>query len=481
MPATTDARTVTERVGVIYFLAVVASIGEFIRSFDINIMSGAILYLRSEFSLAPYEEGFAMSSAIIGCVIGAIFAGIACDRLGRKRTLMATAILYGISALGTTFPKTITEFNLYRIIGGIGVGFASVACPLYIAEIAPARIRGRLVMLVQFAMVFGLTCATITTYTMSLYGLSWRWMMASEGVPCVLFLVGLLFVPESPTWFWSNGRRDEAKRALANLIGQESADKQLQEVDDALARESGSYRELFQPGIRKALIIGVVLAIGSQTVGMTTLMYYAPTLFKKTGLDNSSAILRLVILNAWNIVCTFGAYNLVDSLGRRPLLLGGLTGLIGGLVFLGVVFLNKMSGIFVLLAFFVCIGAYILSIAPLTWVIISEIFPSRIRGRAISIATLGLWLTVYCTTQFFPPMVAHFEKTYGTPAGIFFSFAGAALCVLLFCWRWIPETKGRTLEEIGQSWKVQLTERQGERSRASAAANLPSANDRRLE
>jgi len=458
MTWTTKSLRDSRRPSFVYLISFVVSAGEFIRSFDINVMSGAILYLKNEFGLRPYEEGFAMSSAIIGCVAGAMLGGIACDWMGRKRTLFITVFLYGISVWGTATPVSMFEFNVYRIVGGIGVGFASVACPLYIAEIAPARIRGRLVMLVQFAMVFGLTSATITTYVMSVYGLSWRWMMASEGVPVLLMFMGLFLVPESPRWLEANHRREESLRVLTTLVGPDKAVGELQEIAESLSQETGSYRELLQPGVRRALVIAVALAVFSQLVGMTTLMYYAPVLFQKTGLEISSAIARLIILNVWNLLCTIVAFSLVDTLGRRPLLLCGLAGLTAGLALMGLVFHFRMSGLFVLLVFFVCIGAYILSIAPLTWVIVSEVFPSRVRGRAVAIATFGLWLTVYCVTQFFPPLVAHFEKLYGTAAGVFWMFAGAALSAFFFCWRWIPETKGRSLEEIGRSWRIPFTE-----------------------
>ena len=452
-----------------YVISLIVSLGEFIRSFDISIMAGAILYLREDFKLGPYEEGFAMSSAIIGCVIGALMGGRVCDSIGRKRALFATALLYAISVVGTVTPDRMWEFNLYRIVGGIGVGFASVACPLYIAEISPARIRGRMVMMVQFAMIFGATTAVFCSYILSRYGLGWRWMLASESAPVLLFFVALCFVPESPRWLVGKNRHREGLEILTSLSGSESARRQIEEIAKSLVGETGSYRELFQRGIRKALFIAVALAVLSQMVGMTTLMYYAPTLFQKTGLDPSNAILQLAILNLWNFACTFLAFALVDSLGRRPLLLLGTIGLSASLTLMGMVFHQQMGGVFVLLVFSLCIGFYILSIAPLAWVIMSEVFPLHIRARGIAIATFGLWLTVYLVTQFFPPVVAHMEKAYGTPAGVFWIFAGAALCAFFFTWRFIPETKGRSLEEIAKSWNVRVHE-SGERGGSSGTA-----------
>lgn len=437
----------------VYFACIVSSAGEFVRSFDINLMSGAILTMKHEFGMGPYEEGFAMSSAIIGCFIGSLLAGTASDRLGRKKMLLTTAVLYGLSAWGTVFPSSLWEFNTYRVVGGIGIGFASVVCPVYIAEIAPAHLRGRLIMLVQFAMVFGLTTSVITTYTMTRYGLHWRWMMASMGVPVLLFLVGLFWVPESPRWLLLRQRREEALRVLTRLFGPADAVKELRAIEGGLQEDRGSYRDLFHPILRRPLAIAVALATLSQMVGVTTLMYYAPVLFQKTGLDAASALGRLIILNGWNAMCTLLAYVLVDSLGRRPLLIVGTTGLAVGMALMGVAFHLGLSGTVVLVVFFICIGAYVLSVAPLTWVIVSEIFPSRVRGLAVSIATSALWLTVFIVTQFFPPAVAQFERQYGSAAGIFWGFSCVALAGVLFVWRCIPETKGRTLEEIGASWQ----------------------------
>lgn len=437
----------------VYFACIVSSAGEFLRSFDINLMSGAILSMKREFGMGPYEEGFAMSSAIVGCFIGSLLAGPASDRFGRKKTLLVTAVLYGISTWGTVSPASLWEFNLYRVIGGIGIGFASVVCPVYIAEIAPAVARGRLIMLVQFSMVFGLTTAVITTYTMTLYGLSWRWMMASMGVPVLLFFVGLFWVPESPRWLLLRQRREDALRVLTRLVGTHDAVAEIREIEGALHDETGSVRDLLKPGLRRPLAIAVALAVLSQMVGVTTLMYYAPILFQKTGLDAAGALSRLIILNGWNILCTLVAYSLVDSLGRRPLLIVGTSGLAIGMALMGGAFHLGLSGLMVLMVFFICIGAYVLSVAPLTWVVVSEIFPARVRGAAVSIATCALWLTVFVVTQFFPPAVAHFEQQYGSAAGIFWGFSCVALAGVLFVWWCIPETKGRTLEEIGASWQ----------------------------
>lgn len=437
----------------VYFVCIVSSAGEFVRSFDINLMSGAILSMRREFGMDPYEEGFAMSSAIVGCFIGSLVAGAASDRFGRKKALVACAVLYAVSTWGTVFPSSLWEFNLYRVIGGLGIGFASVVCPVYIAEVAPAKARGRLIMLVQFSMVFGLTTAVITTYTLTRLGLSWRWMMASMAAPVLLFLVGLFWVPESPRWLLLRQRREESVRVLARLVGADQAAAEIREIEGGLQDETGSYRDLLKPGLRRPLAIAVALAVLSQMVGVTTLMYYAPTLFQKTGLDAAGAIGRLIILNAWNILCTLLAYSLVDSLGRRPLLILGTSALAIGMALMGGAFHLGLSGLTVLLVFFICIGAYVLSVAPLTWVVVSEIFPSRVRGPAVSIATSALWLTVFMVTQFFPPAVTHFERAYGSAAGIFWGFSGIAVTGVLFVWWCIPETKGRTLEEIGASWR----------------------------
>jgi sugar porter (SP) family MFS transporter len=434
-------------------VALVAALGGFLFGYDISIISGAIIFLKSEFNLDPYQQGFAVSSAAIGCIAGPLVAVALSDLIGRRRTLVVAALLIGFSAIGTALPRTMLQFNLFRIVGGAGVGLASVVSPMYIAEMAPARVRGRLVSVNQLAVVTGLFIAIVVSYFLSFSG-SWRWMFASTALPVLCWLVCLTGLPESPRWLAARGRDEEARSLLARSEGPAQSEAALHEIKRSLAEETGGLAELFQPGIRIALLVAVMLAILQQMTGVSILLVYAPTIFKSAGFSAASdAIWQAIPLNIWNIVCTTIALWLVDRLGRRPLLLIGTAGMALGLVIMGLCFRFGWGGYPVLAVMFLCVGAYVSSLAPLTWLIMSEIFPTRIRGRAMSIAGVALWLSFFLGSQIYPPLTSFFEHTYGSPAGVFWLFAAVCVFAFGFCWRLVPETKGRTLEEIAASWK----------------------------
>jgi sugar porter (SP) family MFS transporter len=438
-------------------IAMVAALGGFLFGYDISIISGALIFLKSEFNLDPYQEGFAVSSAAIGCIAGPLVAVALSDAIGRRRTLVVAAILLGVSALGTAFPKNMFQFNLFRIIGGIGVGLASVVSPMYIAEMAPARLRGRLVSVNQLAIVIGLFAAIVVSYALS-FGGSWRWMFASTAVPVVFWLAGLTVLPESPRWLAARGRDDEALALLVKSEGTTQSQAALREIKDSIAEETGGLAELFQPGMRIALLVAVMLAILQQMTGVSILLVYAPTIFKSAGFTSASdAIWQAIPLNVWNILCTALAFWLVDRVGRRPLLLIGSAGMALGLIIMGLFFHFRWSGYPVVAVMFLCVGAYVSSLAPLAWLIMSEIFPTRIRGRAMSIAGVALWLSFFIGSQVFPPLTTFFEGKYGSPAGVFWLFAAVCVFAFVFSWRLVPETKGRTLEAIAASWKRRQT------------------------
>jgi len=437
----------------LYRVVLVAAVGGFLFGYDLQIISGALIFLKGEFALGPNALGFAAGSALVGCLLGPLLIGAGLsDWLGRKKVLVMTAVLFGAGAIGTALPRTIAEFNAFRILGGIGVGVASIVSPMYIAEVAPARLRGRLVTVNQLAIVVGCLLAFAAAYSLS-FSASWRWMFASSCIPVVALLLGLAFVPESPRWLVEKGRREEAWAVLSRANEPADAQREMEEITAALAEETGTYRELFQPGMRIALLIAVVLAVLQQWTGVSIVILYAPLVFQKAGFSAASdAILQSLIVNVWNLVCTVAALWLVDRLGRRPLLLAGCIGMAAGLLLLGGVFAYDLQGVYVLVILSLCVGAYVVSLAPLAWLIMSEIFPTRIRGKAMSLATICLWLACYLGTQAFPPMVAYVEQRFGSAAGVFWSYACVCVFAALFVWRMVPETKGRTLEEIGRSW-----------------------------
>ncbi len=443
----------TGAVSYAFRVAIVAALGGFLFGYDISIISGALIFLKKEFGLNPYQEGFAVSSAAIGCVAGPLVAVALSDAIGRKRTLVVAAVLLGASAIGTALPKNMFEFNLFRIVGGVGVGLASVVSPMYIAEMSPARLRGRLVSVNQLAIVTGLFIAIVVSYALSFSG-NWRWMFASTALPAVCWLVGLTILPESPRWLAARGRENEARLLLAKSEGPTQCEVALREIKQSIAEETGGLAELFQPGMRIALLVAVMLAILQQMTGVSILLVYAPTIFKSAGFSAASdAIWQAIPLNVWNIACTAAAFWLVDRLGRRPLLLIGTVGMAVGLIIMGLCFQFRWSGYPVVAVMFLCVGAYVSSLAPLAWLIMSEIFPTRIRGRAMSIAGVALWLSFFIGAKYFPPLTSFFEQHCGSPAGVFWLFAAVCVFAFVFSWRLVPETKGRTLEDIAASWK----------------------------
>ncbi|MEO7297514.1 MAG: sugar porter family MFS transporter [Verrucomicrobiota bacterium] len=438
--------------GYVFRLAIVAALGGFLFGYDISIISGAVIFLQKEFHLTELQIGFAVSSAAIGCIIGPLVAVALSDFLGRKKTLVIAAVLLGLSAVATALPRTMTEFYLGRLIGGIGVGLASIVCPMYIAEMAPARLRGRLVSVNQIAIVTGLFMAVVVSYALS-FGGHWRWMFASGIVPVICWLATLTILPESPRWLVAKKREDEALRLLKLSEGDEQAQKSLIEIKESLTEESGGWAEVFQPGMRMALLVAVVLAILQQMTGVSILLVYAPTIFQNAGFTASDAIWQAIPLNIWNIACTCLAFWLVDRIGRKPLLMAGSALMALGLFLMGLCFQFGWSGYWVVIVMFLCVGAFVSSLAPLAWLVMSEIFPTRVRGKAMSVAGVALWISFFAGSQFFPALNGYFKNKYGSPALVFWIFAAVCVFSLVFCWRVVPETKGRTLEDISASWK----------------------------
>lgn len=523
----------------VVLLTTVAALGGLLFGYDTAVISGAIGFLQLHFELDPQLwKGWAAACALIGCAVGAGSAGLLSDRLGRRKMLIAAAILFLVSAFGTAFPRNFDWFVVYRIIGGLGVGAASITSPMYIAEISPARIRGRMVSVNQFAIVFGMLVVYFVNYFIGAYGTSldrpiveryvakhgslvdapvvgklvakfhvaienhvieeflaehgervdsqivvdffaerdatidkldvhlvnqgviawnedrgWRWMFGSESLPALLLLLLMFCVPESPRWLAKQQRRAEALAVLSRVGGPAHAKRELAEIEDAIAREGGSLAQLFQPGLRVVLIIGVSLAVLQQVTGINVFLYYAPEIFKTSDVEVDTALLLTVLVGAVNLTFTIIAIWTVDRLGRKPLMLVGFTGMGLSLLAVGLLAFLQQTALWVLVFILTYIACFALSVGPVTWVILSEIFPTRIRGRAMAIATVCLWLANYVVTQTFTMMEGSQwlkEKFhYGFPYWVY-----AAFCVisLLFVWRLLPETKGKTLEEIEQSW-----------------------------
>ena len=451
-----------EKGSIVYVMLVcmVAALGGLLFGYDTGVINGAIGPLKAHFVLDANWAGWATGCALVGCAIGAGIAGVLSDWLGRKKVLIFSAVLFLISAAGTALPKDITIFIIYRIIGGLGVGAASMSSPMYIAEISPARIRGRMVSVNQFAIVTGFLVVYFVNYFIALQGdqmwnqeSGWRWMFGSEALPALLLLVLLFFVPESPRWLTKQDRSDEALEILTRVNGAVYAKTELLEIKDALAHESGSLKQLFQPGMKIVLVIGIVLAVLQQVTGINVFLYFGTEIFKKMGSDTNAALLQTVIVGTVNLAFTIIAIWLVDRLGRKPLMIIGSAGMGLSLLGMGLMAYIQKTDLWVLLFIIGYIACFALSVGPVTWVILSEIFPTRIRGRAMAIATVCLWMANYLISQTFPMMEENnwlLEKFHH--AFPFWLYGIFCAVLVAFVWRFVPETKGKTLEEIERYW-----------------------------
>ena len=444
----------------VVFVSVVAALGGLLFGYDTAVISGAIGFLKIRFSLDPAWTGWTASSALLGCVIGVSIAGILSDRLGRKKVLIISAMLFFISALGTALPRNLTEFIIFRIIAGLGIGAASMASPMYIAEISPARIRGRMVSVNQFAIVSGILLVFFVNYFIANqnteawnveYG--WRWMFGSGTLPALFLFLLLLLVPESPRWLTKQERAEEALEILTRVNGTASAKEELEAIKEAIAQESGSLKQLFQPGFRIVLVIGVTLAILQQVTGINVFMYFAPEIFKKLGSGTNTALLQTVAVGTVNMIFTIIAIWTVDRLGRKPLMVIGATGMGIAMWALGLSAYYQKQESWVLVFVLGYIACFALSLGPVVWVVLSEIFPTRIRGRAMAIATVSLWAANFVVSQTFPMMNENqwlVEKFHhGFP---FWVYGTLCIVTVLFVLLFVPETKRKSLEEIEKMW-----------------------------
>jgi SP family arabinose:H+ symporter-like MFS transporter len=435
----------------LYVLAVtlVAAIGGLIFGFDTAIVAGATRYMKEQFALNSIQEGWAVSVVLIGCMIGAGLAGPVSDRFGRRRFMLASAVLFLVSAVGCALPRTIAVFVIFRFVGGLGIGSAAVLSPLYIAEVAPARVRGALVSVNQLAIVTGILLAYFVNWLFAGTGPdNWRWMYGLGAVPSVFFFLLLLRVPESPRWLVKNGREEAARTVLTRADSAEAAAAGLREIRETLALEEGSVRELFRPAFRRPLLIAIVLAVFQQITGINAILYYAPRIFEGAGFGRMSAIGQSAIIGVCNMLFTIVAIVLADKVGRRPLLLIATGGMGLSLLLLGAAFkfplLPASALLFIILLY---IAFFASAMGPLVWVVMAEIFPIKVRGSAMGLATLILWFADFLVTLTFPVISDRFH-----PSTAFWLYAAMCVLDLAFIAVFLPETKGRTLEEIERGW-----------------------------
>lgn len=436
-------------------VSIIAALGGFLFGFDTAVVSGAIGFMTDKFALNDVQIGWAVSSLIIGCIIGAALSGTLSDGLGRKKVLIAAAVLFIVGSIGSAIPETFTGYIVARMIGGIGIGITSTLCPLYNAEIAPARYRGRLVALNQFAIVSGIFLTYFINSGIASYGddawdiaNGWRWMFGVGAIPGVLFMILLFLVPESPRWLIKQGRPEEALPILLRIHGEEAAKQEVLEIKESFKTEKASFRELFKPGLRFALFVGVVIAILQQVTGINAILYYAPEILKETGAGTNAALIQTILVGFINFVFTILSIWLIDKAGRKVLLLIGTSIMTVSLLLIGLVFHSgDISGPLVLGLILIYVAAFAISLGPVVWVLLSEIFPNRVRGRATAIASMALWAADYVVSQSFPPLL-----NSAGPAATYWVFGAMSLITVIFTWLFIPETKGRSLEQIEALW-----------------------------
>lgn len=434
----------------IVVVSIVAALGGLLFGFDTAVISGAIPGITAYFQLDTYSLGWAVGCVLIGCAAGALLAGRLADLFGRRKMLFLCAVLFAASGLGAGLSATFPGFIFFRIIGGLGVGAAAMISPMYIAEIAPANWRGRLVSLYQLAIVSGILVAYFSNYALDGTGTnSWRWMFASQAAPSVLFGVLLFFVPESPRWLAAKNRKNEALAVLEKMHGTREAAVELREIEQSLhVHQQGSVFDALKKNHRPVLFAGILLAVFQQITGINAILYYAPSIFKETGLAASSSLMQTIAVGVVNVLSACVAIAFVDKWGRRKLLLTGSIGMGLTLLAVGICFHAGYFKYYLVLAFMLMyVAAFGCTLGAVTWVYLSEIFPNRIRATALSLATLALWLADFAVTYTFPVLKAMGGTKAGT-AFIFYLYAFFCVLAYVFIRSRIAETKGKSLEQI---------------------------------
>ena len=446
----------------IWRLSLIVGFGGFLFGIDTAVVSGAISMIAKQFALGVDMEGWVVSSTVLGCVAGTVSSGWLADRFGRVPALRLAAVLFLVSTLGSALAASASQLVILRILGGLGIGIASVVGPLYIAEICPPQIRGRMIALYQLAITVGILCAFGSNAVILRWGgylagdvpqlqwmlaaEPWRGMLGACAIPSVLFLVMVFFIPESPRWmFLKRGDAGRALSLLKRLLGEQEAAQEVEAIRASVVEDAqqGSWRELFSQRLRRRLVIGVCMTIFGNLSGINVIMYYAPKLLAASGSDAQSALDGTVMIGICNIVFTFVAIVFVDRLGRRPLLLAGVSGCAVGL--LSAAFFFTRGGTALLLPLLLHVACFAFSYGSIGWIVTSELFPNRIRARAAGLVTMFGWGTGFLISQSLPRLLAAMGGS-----GVFMIYGSATVLAVAFIWWMVPETKGRTLEEIEQ-------------------------------
>ena len=452
------------------FLSVVAALGGFLFGYDTAVISGTIAQVTQLFQLDALQQGWYVGCALVGSIVGVLFAGILSDKLGRKLTMVISAVLFSTSALGCALSADFAQLVVYRIIGGVGIGVVSIVSPLYISELAVAQYRGRLVSLYQLAVTVGFLGAYLVNYQLLAWAESgtqlsvdwlnkifitevWRGMLGMETLPAILFFIIIFFIPESPRWLIVRGKELKAVNILEKIYNSiTEAKSQLNETKSVLTSETKSeWSLLMKPGIFKAVIIGVCIAILGQFMGVNAVLYYGPSIFENAGLSGGDSLFYQVLVGLVNTLTTVLALVIIDKVGRKKLVYYGVSGMVVSLILIGMYFLFGdslgVSSLFLLVFFLFYVFCCAVSICAVVFVLLSEMYPTKVRGLAMSIAGFSLWIGTYLIGQLTPWMLQNL-----TPAGTFFLFAVMCVPYMLIVWKLVPETTGKSLEEIERYW-----------------------------
>jgi SP family galactose:H+ symporter-like MFS transporter len=437
----------------VYVVAVVSALGGLLFGYDTGVISGAILFIEKDYALSNILVGIVVSAVLIGAVIGAAIAGYLADLVGRRKMILVAAVVFILGAIGTAFTSDVLLLIAGRIVVGLAIGIASMTAPLYISEVAPAKVRGSLVSLNQLAITIGIVVSYLVDYALApIQG--WRYMLGLAAIPAIILALGMIPLPDTPRWLVNHSEPNKARMVLKRIRGNEDVEKELGEIQKGLKEQKEGRAELLNPLVKPALIIGVALAIFQQVTGINTVIYYAPKIFQFAGVSSSSAaIFSTLLVGVVNVAFTVVAIFLLDRVGRRPLLLMGLAGMVSSLALLGFSFylssLFALQGPLATVGLMVYVASFAIGLGPVFWLLISEIYPLRVRGLAMSLASEANWGSNLIIALTFLTLIQLLGRS-----GTFWLYAVVGIFAWIFCYKLVPETKGHTLEEIERHWRA---------------------------
>jgi SP family galactose:H+ symporter-like MFS transporter len=437
----------------VYVVVALSALGGLLFGYDTGVISGAILFIRQDFALSDISVEIVVSSVLLGALIGAAFGGELADRLGRRKVIILAAAIFALAAILTASVPSVLPLILGRILVGIAIGIASITAPLYISEVAPAEMRGALVSLNQLAITIGIVVSYLVDYLLSdIQG--WRYMLGLAAIPAIILGIGMLPLPDTPRWLIKQDKTDDARAVLKRIRGKANVEDEVKEIQTSLKKQATGRAELFNPLVKPALVIGVFLAIFQQATGINTVIYYAPKIFQFAGIVSaSSAIFATLTVGIVNVIMTIVAIFLLDRIGRRPLLLIGLVGMIFSLGLLSFTFylpgLGGLIGKLSVMGLMLYVGSFAIGLGPVFWLLVSEIYPLKVRGLAMGVASEANWGTNLVIALTFLTLIQTIGKS-----GTFLLYALIGIAAWIFVYLLLPETKGRTLEEIEEHWRM---------------------------